>query len=544
VLDARAESAEGIASIEVIAGGDTLVDEQACPKPQVIECLKEESEWVTEADLHSPGHLQLEVIATDRLGESTSERFWVNVPEPPPIALGTPVPPRFRDIAKFREEYGLEVVFPVESEIELNERILDLIKAWNEPNTPAGQVARSSMDRWGVPLRPADVAEMEYRQWYVGVIGSMLEDWGTNQRPDTYAGYYIDHASGGTIQVGFSNEQTANLSAFEQQTNPPAKDRLQVFGAPESLPVKSLVEKEEQVSTALESTAALRTLVTEVWIDYAANSVKVGATDVPQATQGLQQVLGNLNGISVVSQPVRSSYSSGRNRTTGRMLAGDRLVIKESDISCTAGFGAYEKRNQKSNGEPITVPFFLTAGHCFARDINIWRTPYAGFGGKNDWSHLGQVTRNPYEYGVGTIDAEAVRLRTDGVAPRRIYGNDGNRPKFENPVIGRRGQRLCFSGATTGGVRCGDVVGIRKVQFEGESRPVGSLKIDAPNIPGDSGGPIWDPRTDAAVGILRGYVGKFTWVQPLLDTPNNKGTVYRGALEAAQMHDLHLMTGD
>lgn len=65
----------------------------------------------------------------------------------------------------------------------------------------------------------------------------------------------------------------------------------------------------------------------------------------------------------------------------------------------------------------------------------------------------------------------------------------------------------------------------------------------APNIPGDSGSPVWDPRTGAAVGILRGYVGQFTWVQPLLNTPNNRGSVYVGALEAAQMFNLHLMTG-
>jgi sugar lactone lactonase YvrE len=546
VLEVEADSPHGLASVQIIANGDQLVSEKTCeqdPDPE-IECERLEDLWVTDTASLAPGVLNLEVIATNELGKTASERWWVEIPRTPPPVPGSPVPPKFSEIQKFREDYGLEVVFPVATERELVERIFNLINAWHSPGTPAGEVARASMDRWGVPLRPEDVAEIEYRQWYVGVLDSKLEDWGITEHPGTYAGYYVDHPSGGIVNIGFTTEQAASLAAFAQQATPPAQDRLQTYPAPASLPVTNLVEKEEAISTALESSSTLRTIVTEIWIDYAENSVKVGAINVSQVSQELQQALGSLSGINIVYQPNRSSYSSGRNRTTGRMLAGDRIVIKESDIACTAGFGAYEKRNKKSNGEEIFAPFFLTSGHCFARDINVWRTPYAGFGGKNEWAHLGQVTRSPYEHGAGTIDVEAVRLKTDGLAPRRIYGRDENRPGFEDPVVGHRSQRLCFSGAMTGGVRCGDVVGIQKVQFDGECCPVGSLKIDAPNIPGDSGGPVWDPRTGAAVGILRGYVGEFTWVQPLLDTPNNKGSVYRGALEAAQLFDLRLMTGD
>ena len=102
---------------------------------------------------------------------------------------------------------------------------------------------------------------------------------------------------------------------------------------------------------------------------------------------------------------------------------------------------------------------------------------------------------------------------------------------------------LCFSGAYTGGVRCGEVVGIRKQLYNEGSRPAGSIQIAARNVAGDSGSPVWDPKTGAAVGILRARQGGYTWVQPLLNTPNNHGDVYVGALQAAKMYDLHIMTG-
>ncbi len=538
-LDIQAHSEEGIASINVLVNGNVLVHETPCEQTEApgIECQTVVSEWVTDTDLHSPGYLNIEVMVTDRLGQTAGERFWVDIPEPPPApAPGTPIPPKFAEVLQFREEYGLEKVFPVANEIERNERIFNLINAWYEGEP----VARSSWERWGVPLRPADVAEMEYRQWYAGKLGELLEQWGITNRPTAYSGYYIDQSAGGLVKVGFTSEQELNLAAFKQQANPPAADRLQVYPAPTSLPIVSLASKEDAIAALVDGNTALQGLVTEIWVDYAANTVTVGATDVSQTLQLLQQLPGGLTGVSVVYQPVWSMNAVDRNRTSGRMLAGDRIEIKVSDIACTAGFGAFEKRKEKSTGEDITVPFFLTAGHCFARDINVWRSPYAGFGGKDDWQQLGEVTRSPYEYGAGTIDAEAIRLKAEGLAPRWINGRSGA-VDFGPPAVGHRNQRLCLSGASTGGVRCGDVVGIRKVTYDGAT--VGVLKVDAPIIPGDSGGPVWDPRTGAAVGLVKGYIGKYSWVQPLLDTPNNRGDVYRGALEAAQMFDLKLMAG-
>ncbi len=543
-LSITAHSAEGITSIEVIANGSTLVDEKTCEQEWETperECQTVENLWVTNTGSWPPGILSLDVIATDANGNVESTKFWANIPYTPPPDPEADEPPTFEDVLHFREEFGLDLDLKGDEQA-ISERIFDLIGAWYNPNTPSGEIARATYQRWGSPLRPVDAAEMEYREHYVATVGSMLEQWGNSVLPNSYAGYYVDNPDGGIIRVGFTGQSLSNLALFKQQLNPPAQGRLEGFLAPEALSAEALVKQEDAISTLLETNQSLGSLVGEVWVDYQKNTVEIGTTNVGQTSQLLQAALGTLKGIDVISQP-QPQYSSGRNRVNGRMLAGDRVLIKESDSSCTAGFGAYERRHRKSDGALINAPFFLTAGHCFAVGIKVWRSPYSGYGGKTEWNKLGEVTRSPYELGAGVVDAEAVRLEAAGVAPRQIYGRNGNRPKFEDPVVGHRGQELCFSGAFTGGVRCGEVVGIRKVKFAGVPRPCGCLKIAAPNIPGDSGSPVWDPRTHAAVGLLRGYIGEFTLVQPLLDTPNNKGSVYAGVLDSSKMYDLHLMSG-
>ena len=89
VLTARAYSPEGIASIDIIANGNQLVDELNCeqdPGKPGLECVNPApvNEWVMETGGFAPVILWIEVLVTDRIGHTASQRFWVNVPEPPP----------------------------------------------------------------------------------------------------------------------------------------------------------------------------------------------------------------------------------------------------------------------------------------------------------------------------------------------------------------------------------------------------------------------------------------------------------------------------
>jgi hypothetical protein len=211
VLEVEGDSPHGLTSIQIIANGNQLVSEKTCEQdlqtPE-IECERMEDLWVTDTASLAPGILNLEAIVTDRFDKSVSKRWWVTIPQTPPPVPGSPVPPKFSEIQKFREDYGLEVVFPVANERELVERIFNLINAWHSPGTPAGQVARASWERWGVPLRPADVAEMEYREGYMATNIPLIEEWAETHSSNTYAGYYLDHPSGGVMHVGIHAEST------------------------------------------------------------------------------------------------------------------------------------------------------------------------------------------------------------------------------------------------------------------------------------------------------------------------------------------------
>jgi tripartite motif-containing protein 71 len=509
LLEARAESAEGIASIETIVNGDTLVDEELCPKPKAIECPKVESEWITESDLHAPGHLQLEVIATDRVGESTSERFWVNVPKPTPLAPGTPVPPRFRDIARFREEYGLEVVFPVANETELNERILDLIKAWNEPNTPAGQVARSSMDRWGVPLRPADVAEMEYRERYIENNGPVIEDWGYTHFPNSYAGYQVDHRSGGIIRIGFTEDQESSVLLIKQGAGIMAPDRTAPFS---SVPAHSLNELENVEDQVFDAIPALQDdLVVSTGIDTQTNKVVVGATNTGEADSALKGILGQNAPLLIEFEEGPPEDLMARKKISGRILAGDFLLTPTSG-SCTAGYGAVQKL---ADGNKQL--FMLTAAHCSNVGQTMRRENSAG-----ERATIGVTMRSGRD-GLKefSADGEAVALGGTLGPPRYINQGQGGLVAVKSvapmPVAG---QEVCHAGygsdpTGTEARLCGKIRNGRYF-YDGvvKNRLSVLFCFTAKLRKGDSGGPVWINGSHIAVGLAtngRGSLGNETY---------------------------------
>jgi YD repeat-containing protein len=556
LLEATAESAEGIASIKVLEDGNTLVSEKTCEQVYdnaVTECVKDTDEWVTETELHAPGHLDLEVIAIDTDGESSSERFWVDIPQPPPPpAPGTPIPPKFNEILQFREEYGLEKVFPVASETELNERIFNLIKAWYEPGTPAGQVARASWERWGIPMRPEDVAEMEYRELYVEHDGPMIDEWGYSHYANEYAGYSVVHRDGGIIQVNFTANQAMHLSEMTGDLALLANDRIGTSSVPPTRPRIVLENLDQAIADFAASDSQLRNVVTEVGVDEEANVVIVEATDTVLAKSRLAEAFPDNPGYTVIYQDEKPVFEAGRNRTTGRMLAGDRILTEWADgvkTSCTAAFGAYEDRDRLSDGRDIRARFLLSAGHCAPINQEIYRSDKnrpAFEEEKKDWRGLGHVTRSPFNVPPLYVDSLAVRLESDGIAPHFIFGRDGNRPRIEPPVVAHRGERLCVSGAATGGVRCGNVTGIKRAYYDDLHRKIGVLKVNFETHPGDSGAPVWKARTGASVGILSGGYRhhNIKFVLPLLDTPTGRATTIAGGIEAPEMYDMHIITDE
>jgi YD repeat-containing protein len=542
-LAAQAHSEEGIASIHVIANGNVVVDEMKCEKPQVIECTTLVNEWVTETGAHAPGILYLEVLATDRLGHTASERLWVDIPYTPPESPGAIPAPKFKDIKRFREEYGLEVVFPVANELELNDRIFDLIGAWHNPQTPAGEVARASWERWGVPMRAADVAEMEYREWFNDVNGERIDKWVEEFAPGNFAGYYMDHKAGGIMHVGFTENQAVELENLKATLPLVAQERLQVYPATPTTPYLSLEATSDSIVSAVESNATLRNLVTSLTIGESDNQIHVGALDVAQVKSILNGAFGNTSSIVVEYLP-RGEHLTGRFRNSGRMRAGDSILNANIE-RCTAGFGAYDKF--KVAGKDVLANFVLTAGHCYGLEELVLRSPHADPSGSEDWRRVGFVKRRAYGRPESmNTDTEAIRIDEDGIVPRGIFGWGGNLIPTEAATKARVGNLVCFSGAHAQVPSCGEVVA-REKDFEDEGVRSGGYLVEFETRAdhGDSGAPVWNRRTGASIGLVTGgneYTG-LTLVEPLLHPPRMNDDLIPGILHNKWLQPLQLKLG-
>ncbi len=514
-LDTQAHSEEGIVSIQVLANGNQLVDEETCEQDSEapgIECKTVVNEWVTATEQHAPGHLNLEVLITDRLGQSASERFWVDIPQPPPpLAPGTPVAPRFKDVAELREEYGLEVVFPVKDEIELNERIFDLIGAWHNPHTPAGEVARASTEKWGVPLRPQDVAELEYRETYLAQAATTISEWGAANASAQYAGYYMDHRAGGVVRIGFTSQQDDKVASFISTAGFMAPSRVAPYPYKPEYSLEELNALQVDIAPTKAWHASIFGTVTRVGQDLKTNQVVVGATNVEQVESFLSGVYGSNAPIEVNQE--NFTQPMARYSESGRIQAGQHIRWENGAgdkwSKCTAGFGATERRGSQPGGQQIKAAFVLTAGHCFNVD---WVIKRPGSDSDKTPSKIGKVTRRSF----GLLqeehetDVEAVRLEEENLAPKRVFVDDSHEPHITGVSRAYEGMRVCMSGAWSNQLSCGRLRGqAEEVYYAHDDGSFNGPMWQVAMIPdrnaifslGDSGAPVWQPSTGRAVGI-------------------------------------------
>jgi V8-like Glu-specific endopeptidase len=101
------------------------------------------------------------------------------------------------------------------------------------------------------------------------------------------------------------------------------------------------------------------------------------------------------------------------------------------------------------------------------------------------------------------------------------------------------------SGERSNRVRCGKVNGIKRVYSKDEEKWYEVLKVaNLDTVGGDSGAPVWSPRTGASIGMLLGHVahGSTRIVTPLRDKPTGRHTTIHGALDAPEMNDMHILT--
>jgi hypothetical protein len=342
--------------------------------------------------------------------------------------------------------------------------------------------------------------------------------------------------------VGFTQDQGVRLADLKTQLPLEAEDRLAVYPTPPSTPRISLASAYETLDTALDTNTTLQNQVTELSISESGNDLSIGTTNVSQTQAIVTELLGSQVPVNIYSGAALIP-TSGRHRTSGRMRAGDKILNAKG--ACTAAFGAFEERTQKSNGEKITARFILSAGHCFSLDAFVHRSDRADFEESEDWAPVGQVTRNAFHGNYGT-DGLTIRAEIPELVPRGIFGSAGNLVPTGAPSKANVGNILCYSGSTLDGVSCGEVT--RKVMTTLEGVRVGlyNVKFRKQSDHGDSGGPVWSPRTGAAVGVITGlYPGtQITAVTPLLHPKGLNLDRVPGLIHHPDMLNIHVITGD
>jgi YD repeat-containing protein len=550
ILTMRGSDAEGIASIDVIVNGNQLVNEWKCPVQHPLNCVepKPEEEWVMETGDYAPGILYVEVLVTDQTGESSAKRFWVNIPQPPPPSVGAPTPPKFNEVKRFREEYGLEVNFPVSNKIELDERIFNLIGAWNNPNSPEGQVARASWESWGVPLRPEDIAELAFRERYLEEDGLLIEEWAEAHHPGTYAGYQMDDRSGGLLRIGFTENQAEVVSEFIEQVHPSAADRIATFSSVPPRPLDRLEELEGQVTQALESNSSLNGKIASIEVPEAGGSVSVETTDVAAVEAALIGSLGSAVGVNLVPTEGLPVPVYSREHLGSRIAAGDRVYNDFTPsgpptmTGSTAGFGARETQEIVAEKRHVVVPFMVTAGHTGNLGTPMYRVEDGGI--KKGWTYvrehgerIGRVGRDALTQGTLSVDALALRLQSEDLVPKSIVGAGPVSP----PAVVRKHEVVCQSGSTSDRVECGRVIGFTHGELQGyPGGHVGWFRVKSSQEtePGDSGGPVWSKTDHSSVGVISAVKrgNDHIWlIQPLLTTNYGRGQKLVGALNASIM---------
>ena len=138
-------------------------------------------------------------------------------------------PPRLRTIVSERAFEGLDLDLDGNRKAILR-RAKQLRAAWFRGEPVARWTALE--EAWGMPLRPQDQVEMEYRETYREHFQDLIEesDWVEKNAPSTYAGYEISFSEGGIIYVGFTAEQDTMLEKLKRRLIAP--ERFKSFPTP------------------------------------------------------------------------------------------------------------------------------------------------------------------------------------------------------------------------------------------------------------------------------------------------------------------------
>lgn len=505
-LFVTAESQNEIASIRIISGTSVLAEVTCEDKsePPAHNCDRPPTlEWITNPSEHAPGRLDLEIAATDFQGHETSERLFVTIPTQPPPDPEAPERPSFDSTKRFREEFGLDRNHPL-NQSEMNKLVLELLYEWEAQLAPAVY----AVENWGVPLRTPEIEDLEYRERYIQQAVELIPSWAEEHAASSFGGYYVDQSEGGKIYVGFTSEQSAQLAALKSELALINPAQVLQYANPPVTSLSSAEGTEGGVEGALMESQSALAATSSISTDPATAKVQVGATD-PSLVQSYLNGRFGAGAIEVLGE-ARAEPLYGRFQDSGGVDGGDELQggpIKCEDGSdgcvrvCTAGYSARDRQNETASEGPLWKSFILTAGHCFNKGAKAFRSAHRGL---FDPHVVGEISRRSWDRPGGGLKTDAEAINVDGslTSDWLFVGDPHDRQSVNDLERARIGQTICWSGVN-GGVNCGVARRWKRVYEEGRfSRKLIVGGKGARSFGGDSGGPAWNRKTKAAIGLV------------------------------------------
>jgi hypothetical protein len=345
-------------------------------------------------------------------------------------------------------------------------------------------------------MRQPELEEMEYRRRYTNQAAEVIPQWAEEHASSTYGGFYVDDRAGGHIYVGFTENQHNLVESLKQSAGLVNPGAIYEYPTPPAKSVSSLtVATLPAVSTAIEGSPSIDALTSVIYVAPEGNVVQVGATD-PEAVRSFLVAQFGQNA------PIRVVYEASPVSTASRYASGDALAAGSGLIGftgdmCTAGFGARAAAGEQQ-GRMQYKYFALTAGHCFLMEEPIgWQVAREGNG-----LPIGSVRRTQYGAGGIEVDGEGVWLQDERLRSHSVLNGD---PLALQPIQGVQPAHLhrtvCWSGIN--GKDCGRVVLSGKAPaHDGYGGHVWVFLALGVVGKGDSGGPVWDPETHKAVGLI------------------------------------------
>jgi hypothetical protein len=362
-------------------------------------------------------------------------------------------------------------------------------------NVNADPANDAGNDYYGVPLTPAELADLNHRVDAQIALDS-IDSYG-DAHSDAYAGIYIDQSQGGLVYVGFTQNAAANFDAVKALY--PYPDMLRLFPTTPQFTYAQLQTLMDQIADDMASGALDADNVVSGGVDESTNRIVLDSPGpTSTASADLQRRYGPA--VQLVADEAPKTGDTAINHRAPPNDAG--FQVSDGRLLCTSGFQAYRQSHRHKRY------YSLTAGHC-TEDQG-----YSGYGQPLFHNHKfwGRVRPNSIWKAGQTRRSDALGARVDGRAhTSAVYVRSKSGVSHVFHVTGsynrlHHGSILCHSGYSTRAERCGRVTRFGVTFREANGTHVRELiRVKFKRCwaaAGDSGGPVFTRHGQRAAGLF------------------------------------------